>query len=323
MSVDVDVSPSAVRMTADAASDGRRGPAGPAATGAGTGTAAVAHGLRIEGLDEADNLSRVPADHAGRLPVVRVERSVSPCPAHLRAHAGVVTGDLVVREFSGDRVIVLDRSAGTAAFHGPATPAEVFAHPGLLLASAHFNRWSGRETFHAGAFTVGGRAYLLAGPPGAGKSGLLTALAAAGATVLTDAGAATDGHWVYSGPRTIDLSEPVPMHVVGLPMQPARGGTRCRLALGPAPIRRRLAGVFFLRWGGPVRADGVPTAARPGRLAALRTLRTLSGDADVMAAVAGMPAWNLHRPPEWTSLDDAVALVLALARSEPDGAAAG
>lgn len=326
MSVQVGVPSSAVRMTTNASSGGRPGSDGPPTVNADTDTdtVAVAHGLRITGLDEARNLSRVPAEHAADLPSVRVERSTSPCPADLREHARCAGGDLVVREFSGDRVIVLDRAAGTAAFHGPATSADVFAHPGLLLASAHFNRWAGRESFHAGAFTVGGRAYLVAGTSDSGKSGLLTALAAAGATVLTDAGAVTDGRWVFSGPRTIALTEPVPMHVVGLPMQPARGETRCRLALGPAPIRRPLAGVFFLRWGGPVRAEIVGEAARPGRLAALRSLRTLPGDPAVMGAVGRVPAWNLHRPREWTALDETVALVLALAGAgRTDGSASG
>lgn len=322
MSVKMDVGPSTVRMTSAGSFGGHPGPTPPGTdAGADSGTVATAHGLRITGLDEAGNLSRVPAAHARTLPSVRVERSTAPCPAHVRSAARLATGDVVVREFSGDRVIVLDRAAGTAAFHGPATPADVFAHPGLLLVSAHVNRWAGRESFHAGSFTVGGRAYLVAGTADAGKSALLTALAAAGATVLSDAGTVTDGRWVYSGPRTIALSEPVPMHVVGLPMQPARGETRCRLALGPAPIRRPLAGVFFLRWGGPVRAEVVSDVARPGRLAALRSLRTLPGDPGVMAAVSGVPAWNLHRPREWNSLDETVALVLSLAAAA--GVAAG
>lgn len=275
----------------------------------------VAHGLRIEGLEDARNLSVLPAAHAADLPLVRVERTTAPCPPERRIGHQGCRGDVVVREFSGDRVIVLDRQAGTAAFHGPATDADVFAHPGLLLASAQFNHWAGRESFQAGAFTVGGRAYLVAGPSDSGKSVLLTALAAAGATVLTDAGAVTDGRWVFSGPRTIDLSEPVPMHLVGLPMQPARGQTRCRLALGPAPLRRPLAGVFFLRWGGPVRAEPVSDTGRPGRLAALRNLRVLPGAPGVMAAVAAVPAWHLHQPREWAALDETVELVLGLTTS--------
>lgn len=280
---------------------------------AGPGVERVAYGLRIRGLDEARNLGVLPAAHVADLPVVRVERSADPCPADRRSSGLGPRSDLVVREFSGDRVVVLDRRAQTAWFHGPAIAADLFVHPGLLLVGAHFNRWAGRETFQAGAFTVGGRAYLVAGPPDGGKSVLLTALAAAGATVLTDAGAVTDGRWVYSGPRTIDLAEAVPMHVVGLPMQPAGGQTRCRLALGPAPLRRPLAGVFFLRWGGPVRAEPIGDGARSGRLAALRTLRCLPGDPGVMAAVGHVPAWNVHRSREWSSLDETVALLLGLA----------
>ncbi|TKV57322.1 hypothetical protein FDO65_17500 [Nakamurella flava] len=281
----------------------------------------VAHGLRIEGLDAADNLPRLPAGQAADLPVVRVERTTSPCPTERRVGAHGCGGDVVVREFSGDRVLVLDRLAGTATFHGPATAPDVFVHPGLLMVSAQFNHWAGRETFQAGAFTVGGRAYLIAGPSDAGKSVLLTALAAAGATVLTDGGAVTDGRSVFSGPRTLDLSEPVPMHVVGLPMQPANGQTRCRFPLGPAPLRRPLAGVFFLRWGGPVRAEPVSDAGRAGRLAAQRTLRVLLADPGIMTAIAALPAWNVHRAREWSSLDETVDLVLGLARSTGDGTA--
>lgn len=289
--------------------------------GRGAEPARVAHGLRIVGLEAADNLPGLPATHAADLPVVRVECTTAPCPTERRVGAHGCGGDVVVREFSGDRVLVLDRSAATATFHGPATAPDVFVHPGLLLVSAQFNHWAGRETFQAGAFTVGGRAYLVAGPAGAGKSVLLTALAAAGATVLTDGGAVTDGRSVFSGPRTIDLSEPVPMHVVGLPMQPASGQTRCRFHLGPAPLRRPLAGVFFLRWGGPVRAEPVSDTGRAGRLAAQRTLRVLPAHPDVMAAVAGLPAWNVHRDREWSTLDETVDLVLGLARSAGESTA--
>lgn len=266
----------------------------------------IAYGLGITGLDAVHAL---PPAGARRPPwVVAVSQTTRPAPPT------VPPDDGVLRTLPDGRAVVMHRAARTARFHGPTLSADVLAHPYLTLVGIRFNRWLGRECFHAGVFAAGGKAWLLFGPRTAGKSSLLAALAAAGWGVAADDLAVTDGQVVFRGPRTIDLREPLPGRA--LPTEAARGGSRMRVALGPIADRLPMGGTIFLHWSTGSGASGSRPHLRPvesapllSRLARCRILPELPTDPLTPLALAGFPAFDLHRPRRWSALPDTIAAI--------------
>lgn len=271
------------------------------------------YGMRVLGLDrlgfeDIDELAP-PTDGGGPglIPVV-VLRSADPASAE---HVMDMRGS--VRSLPDGRCLKLDRAAGRATFYGSPLPRDLFAHPYLGPVAVGFNRWAGREVFHAGAFVTAGRAFMVLGPRTAGKSTLMAAIAASGAPVLADDLAVTDGEFVYAGPRSVDLREPIPVDAVsaGLPeLRAARDGTRWRVPLPSIASRYPVGGWFFLRWSDSLAADPVPMPTLLGRLAAYRSLGQLASDSTNLLALASHPAWDLHRPRSWADLLETVDLVL-------------
>ncbi|WBB82077.1 hypothetical protein O7606_12330 [Micromonospora sp. WMMD882] len=269
-----------------------------------------AYGLRVRGLGHVTELApAVPPDDRPTLTVRYDHTGPPPQP----------TGpdrERCARVLADGRRMSVRRDLSTATFHGPAPAPDLLAHPYLAAAAIVVNRWAGRESFHAGAFVSGGRAWAVLGARTAGKSSLLAALAADGVPVLADDVLVTDGRDGFAGPRCLDLREPVPG--ADLATRPARYATRLRVALPPAPDRLPVGGWFFLRW-----RDGQPDTAPPGsrrdgggpavspvpasdllaRLAALRTWPELPSDPAVLLALATLPAWDLVRPRGWWALD--------------------
>lgn len=284
--------------------------------------ARVAYGLGITGLDAVDVL---PPVDAGAPPawVVAVDQTVRPAPP-------IDPRDGVCHHLPGGRAVVFRRAARTARYHGPPLAADVLAHPFLTVVGVRFNRWLGRECFHAGVFAAAGRSWLVFGPRTAGKSTLLAALASAGWRVMADDLAVTDGHVVFSGPRIVDLREPLPDRRLRVAL--ARSGQRLRVPLGPVAGALPVGGMFFLHWSdepdpgsgvvGPAGSVADPSAvgpvggvvARPvppsellGRLARIRRLPALPTDPLTLLELAGRPAWDLTRPRNWAALPDTIA----------------
>ena len=153
-------------------------------------------------------------------------------------------------------------------------PRTCIAHPYLGPVAVGFNRWAGREVFHAGAFVAAGRAFMVLGPRTAGKSTLMAAIAATGAPILADDLVVTDGEVVFAGPRSVDLREPIPGDALAAPLpelRSARDGTRWRVPLPAIASRYPLGGWFCLRWSDRTAADPVPMPSLLGRLAAYRS----------------------------------------------------
>ena len=88
----------------------------------------------------------------------------------------------------------------------PVRPDEL-VHPYLAPAAAVIGRWLGRESVHAGAIAVDGRALGVVGARGAGKSSTLAWWALDGGEVLCDDLLVLDGRATFVGPRSIDLRE--------------------------------------------------------------------------------------------------------------------
>lgn len=267
-----------------------------------------AYGLGFSGLPPVDELE--PSDGDGT-PVVDVQSQPHGHPPAER----LLDDQGGVRRLSDGRLLSLDRRGARAVFHGPPLSADLLAHPYLGPVATAFSRWQGRESFHAGAFVRGGRAWAVTGPRTAGKSTLLAALAAHGVPVLTDDILVTDGSAAYAGPRCVDLREVPPFE--GLDLRPARRGDRLRLRLPSVERSVPLGGWFFLSWGPGVALERVSASALLGGLSARRAARQLRTDPAVLLALATLPAWRLVRPRRFdavpgtlTLLDETVAAVV-------------
>ncbi len=253
----------------------------------------MVYGLRVTGLAAEDLL--LPAGNE-QFPTVEVSRGSA------LSVAAEVTADRAVIDVHDGRFVALDRARGQAVYSGPPLSDDDMVHPYFGPVSGIFSRWAGRESFHAGAFELGGRAWAVRGVREAGKSSLLAALAARGVTVLADDAFITDGAVAYTGPRCIDLRRPVP-GVVGA-FRHVRAATRHRLLLPAAAAQVPVGGWIFLRWSDEVRLEPVPAQALLGWLAAGRSFRQLDSDPSVLLALAARPAWILHRPRAWSGLEE-------------------
>ena len=250
------------------------------------------YGLDVRGLDHVPELDPfVTGDGA-----VRVEVTAGDTPA-IALHP--LDADRSVETAGPANQWVLDRWAGTAQLTGPPLDPDLVAHPCLALVAIAFNRWAGREAFHAASFAAGGLAYGVVGPRTAGKSTLMAGLAHVGTTVLSDDVVITDGADAFAGPRCVDLRTPIPG--IELSTASARLGTRYRLRLPAAPERLPLGGWIFLHWGPKVSMRPCPSSVVLARLAAWRSRRGLPTDAAVLLDIAARPAWDLVRPAEWRS----------------------
>ncbi|WP_089155891.1 hypothetical protein [Micromonospora sp. NBS 11-29] len=255
----------------------------------------TAYGLHIRGLDEVAELATSAHPPAGSRPVtVRQRHAPPPPPAPL-------TTERMVRRLTDGRTLDLDRVGGHATFYGPPLTPDVLAHPYLAPVAVVVNRWAGRETFHAGAFVHGGRAWVVLGGRTAGKSTLLAALAARGVPVLTDDIVVCHDGDVLAGPRCVDLREPVPG--LTLPTREVRDASRLRVALPTVAPRLPLGGWLFLRWGDGPALTPVAPAELLARLAGRRSLPELPSDPAALLALAGRPGHDLTRPRDWAALD--------------------
>ena len=280
------------------------------------------YGLRVFGLDEVTELDATVFGTVGDVEIRVGQVDVAgpdldgPDPAgpdlaapdpeapdRAARPVGAPDRGRCVRLLPDGRRLEMLQAPGTATFFGPPLEPGLLAHPYLGAAAALFSRWSGREAFHAGAFVVDGRAWVVVGERTAGKSSLLTTLAARGLPVLSDDIVVTDGSSVYAGPRCIDLREPVPgstLHTI-----PARLDTRLRVALAPVCSQARLGGWLFLGWGAQSMTPVVPERLL-GRLAAGRTWRQLPSDPVTLLRLATVPAWDLIRPRDWAAVPSTV-----------------
>jgi hypothetical protein len=206
------------------------------------------------------------------------------------------------------RFVLLERDARRATFSGPAIPPDQLAHPHLRPVGVVFNRWFGREAYHAGSFVAAGRSWLVVGPREAGKSSLLALLAARGVPVLADDLAITDGERVFAGPRCIDLRALLPGF--GPKIGRSRGGSRWRIALPHDRAHYPLGGWVFLGWGDGLAMTPVPTGELVRQLAQRRHRSQLPSDPRLLLDLAGRPAWELTRPKTWRQADVTLDLLM-------------
>jgi hypothetical protein len=271
-----------------------------------------AYGIRLRGLEAAAELL-VPVD--GRAPAYLVESKVrrsQPRPEH------VDDDRAELRLRSGGRVLI-DRRAGRACFevHHRLRPDEL-VHPYLAPAAAVIGHWLGRESVHAGAFAVDGRALGVVGTRGAGKSSTLAWLALGGGEVLCDDLLVIDGRATFAGPRSIDLREDAAARLgAGEPIGVTGARERWRLRLAPTSDGHVLAGFVLLAWGDNVTVRALAASERLERLAPQRGLRLEPTRHDALLDLASLPAWEISRPRNWASLPEAGRRLLELASTAP------
>jgi len=179
---------------------------------------------------------------------------------------------------------------------------EHMLHPGLALAALDLAPVRGIDSVHAGAVLGPDGAWALVGTKEAGKSTLVGHFAALGAEVLTDDVLALEGDRCLAGPRFVDLRPTAAERMRGTIA--ARGGTRGRLLLPPAPASARLAGFVYLAWGDELALDPLPAPERLRRLAARRAEDRWPADSSLLLDLAALPAFELRRPKRWDLLDE-------------------
>jgi hypothetical protein len=275
-----------------------------------------AYGIRLEGLEAAAELL-VPV--AQDTPLYRVESAVAraePGPEH------VDDDGAVLRLRSGGRVLI-DRHAGRARFEVPhAVRPDELVHPYLAPAAAVIGRWLGRESVHAGAIAVDGRALGVVGVRGAGKSSTLAGWALEGGDVLCDDLLVLDGRTTFVGPRSIDLREDAAAQLgAGEAIGVTGARERWRLRLGAIGDHHDLVGFAFLAWGDEVTVRRLGVPERLERLVPQRGLRLGPARHDAVLELATLPAWEISRPRSWAALPEVGRRLRELASTTPTAGA--
>jgi hypothetical protein len=275
-----------------------------------------AYGIRITGLEQAKQLL-VEVDEGAPAYAIRAEIGQADAPAE---HVDDQSARLRLR--SGGAILV-DRAAQTVVYRVPhAVRPDELVHPYLAPAAAVIGRWLGRESVHAGAIAVDGRALGIVGARESGKSSTLAWLARRGVDVLCDDMLIVDRDRPFAGPRSIDLRADAATKLeAGEAIGVTGARERWRLTLGPTTPGARLVGWVFLAWGDETAARPLPARERIPRIAEERGLRLPPVRPDSLLELAELPAWELSRPREWASLPQAADLLLELASATPTGAA--
>lgn len=270
-----------------------------------------AFGLEVNGLPASALLTPLPTSL--EWPAVQVmQRQHIPGRRQPADALGRDWGEVALSD--GDRAVV-DRVARSATLLTGSTADDGrLAHPFLAVVGSLFGWWLGRDVFHGGALSVGGRGWAVIGGYEAGKSSLLAELAAAGETVLTDDLVVIEEGAVLAGPRCLDLRPPA-LDIVNVsgPTRLVRAGERHRMLLDPAPPVVPLHGWVFLSWGSRLRARQLSPSERLAKLSAER-----SAGRGILELVR-LPGWELERPQQRSSLAAAAEAVLELAAAEALG----
>lgn len=199
--------------------------------------------------------------------------------------------------FGDDGRISMERAAASVTYAVREVVTEQgLVHPYLAFPAAVFNRWAGRNSFHAGAIVLGGRAFVVAGHKEAGKSTTLAGLAAEGVPVLSDDLVILDKLRVLPGPRCIDLRQEAAEHLGdGEPLGVVGARERWRIKVAPA-APELLGGFVYLGWGDREELTPLPLGERLQRLFQYDALEVGPTDPATFMDLARLPAWDFRRP---------------------------
>ena len=189
-----------------------------------------------------------------------------------------------------------------------ALPHDEIVHPllGKMLTLLADDR--GIDALHGGALLGADGAWALVGDREAGKSSLLAQCHRQGAHVLTEDIVVLEGDRCLAGPRCIDLRTGA-AELLG-PGTPARGGTKQRIRLPPAPAEVAIAGVVHLTWGTTTALTALRPADRIARLVEHRATRIWPRSLNVALDLADFPTFELRRPHTLDSLAESARLLM-------------
>ena len=236
--------------------------------------------------------------------------------------------DRAVFELGVDRSLVVERvgaSFASATCWGARPPdAAEAVHPLLTAAASIAGSWHGYDAFHAAAVVGAGGAWGLLGVKGSGKSTLAAAMAANGHAVVCDDMLVLRGGTAFAGPRCVDLRTDAAVRLgMGHDLRTDGPRPRWRVALASLDAELPLAGWVLLTWG--ERLELVRLAAR-NVIASLGSHQTWPHppiDASALLDLATLPAWELRRPRDWSSLVDVVGALETVLASRPTSSADG
>lgn len=217
---------------------------------------------------------------------------------------------------TGGRLTV-DRRQATARYQVPrALSKEELVHPFLAPAAAVVAHWLGRLAFHAGAFVSDGGVWALVGAREAGKSSTLAWLASIDHQVVADDVLVLEDGSAFAGPRSIDLREDTADRLqAGRALGVIGARHRWRVTLPQIPPALPFRGWVFLDWGGGIDARRLSGSECLTRLVQNLTLHVSSTNPAALLELAGLPAWELRRPAEWSLMSESVERLLQLTRS--------
>jgi hypothetical protein len=256
--------------------------------------------------DAADLLVDAPAGW----PELRVELTETPPPEAPQEDR--LGPDRALLTMHGGWLAV-DRHPPRATFHLHAAPPDRdLVHPYLAPAAAVAARWTGRESFHAGAMLAGDGAWAVLGDKESGKSTTLAHLALAGHGVIADDLLIVDGDAALAGPRCIDLRATAAAELgAGEPLGVVGVRERWRLPLAPVPARARLKGWITLSWGDEVAVEPLRGAQRMLSLLPFRSVQLVPGAPQQLVDYSSLPVLRLRRPRRWDALEVAADRLLA------------
>jgi hypothetical protein len=267
-----------------------------------------AYGLRLEQVDDA---SATLGAALPEWPALRIERRLGRLPDV----AETVDDERARFRLRDGGAIEVARTAATATFTLPRpVGADELVHPLLAPAASAVAHWEGRESFHAGAFVLEGRAWGVIGGRGTGKSTTMAQLALGGVPVLSDDLLVVDRGNALAGPRCVDLREEAATALsVGDALGIVGSRARWRVQLDTVDLVVPLAGWVFLAWGDRLERVPLPASARLRRLHAERALRVPPRDPAALVELTALPGWELRRPRGLHSLERSAELLRGLA----------
>ena len=176
----------------------------------------------------------------------------------------------------------------------PDLPHDEIIHPllGRMLTLLAPDR--GIDAVHAGGLLGRDGAWAVIGDREAGKSSLLAQCHRDGAHVLADDIVVLEGLRCLAGPRFIDLRVGAAERLG--PGIPARGGTKQRIRLPPAPAEVQMAGVIHLAWGETTDLIELRPPDCIARLVNHRATRLWPRSLPLVLDLATLPTYELRRP---------------------------
>jgi hypothetical protein len=224
--------------------------------------------------------------------------------------------DEAVKPIVGGGCSRVDRQGRTTTFILPEPrPADLIVHPMLSFTAVVAARWSGAQSFHAGAFVVDGGAWGVLGRKGAGKSTLLAAIAARGYPVVCDDVLVVRGPNCLAGPRAVDLREDTAAQFPDASFRGVvNGRQRWRLLLSEIAPEIPVHGWVVLEWGSD-RVAAVGPGERFGLLAESLAVRLPPPNPAALFELARLPMLSVARMRDIQLLDSFIDGVADAVRS--------